>query len=101
MFFVNDIRVEDVIFGHKALNYEEGKWEIEEKDGNEKRVFKPDTETFAAKADALNGFVTEMARPYWKQGDYISGCAVRMDAKYIFDRVNKGVRIHWVDLFLY
>jgi hypothetical protein len=82
-------RLEDVIFGEKALNYEEGKWQLIEG----RPVFMPDSKTVGTDSDSMNDFLTGKGRPTWKQGDYISGCAVRMDSKEIFDRVKKAVSI--------
>jgi hypothetical protein len=82
-------RPENVIFGEKALNYEEGKWKLID----EKPVFMPDSKTVGTNSENMSDFVTSKGRPTWKYCDYISGCAVRMDSKEIFDRVKKGVSI--------
>jgi hypothetical protein len=83
-------RLGDVIFGEKALNYEEGKWEIE----NGKPVFRADVKTVEAQSASMGGFIqnAKLNREDWKLGDYISGCAVRLDAQFIFERVAGHVR---------
>ncbi|KFZ24679.1 hypothetical protein V502_00842 [Pseudogymnoascus sp. VKM F-4520 (FW-2644)] len=76
---------EDVIFGEKALNYEEGKWGIE----NDKPIFLSDVKTLGVDGESMEGFIGQSERKDWKYGDYVSGCAVRMDAEHIFERVRK------------
>ncbi|KAI1388494.1 uncharacterized protein F4822DRAFT_429113 [Hypoxylon trugodes] len=76
---------EDVIFGEKALNYEEGNWKIE----NGAAVFSADAHILKVGGECIEGFVQQAEREDWKYGDFISGCAVRMDAAHILDRVRK------------
>ena len=81
-------RLEDVVFGDRATNYEEGKWKAET-DGQ--LTFLPDTKIFDTKSAAMDGFVEGIRRVNYKYGDYISGCALRMDAQHIMDRVRHQV----------
>jgi hypothetical protein len=46
---------------------------------------------YHTKSDSMKGFVTEQRRDYWKHGDYISSCAVRMDAQATLGRVQNAV----------
>ncbi|CAI6099603.1 unnamed protein product [Clonostachys chloroleuca] len=78
-----NIAIEDVIFGERALNYEEGKWALKD----DKVTFKPDIKVAEVKGTAMDGFIAQANQPLYKYGDYISGSAVRMDASSIFDRV--------------
>ncbi|KAF3400911.1 hypothetical protein DPV78_005758 [Talaromyces pinophilus] len=72
-----NIELEDVIFGEIALNYEEGKWIVLEQ---KTPMFIP------RKVILWHGFLLKR-QSGWKHGDFISGCAVRLDAKSILDCV--------------
>ncbi|KAK4139141.1 nucleoside phosphorylase domain-containing protein [Dichotomopilus funicola] len=78
-----NIAVEDVIFGERALNYEEGKWAMKD----DKLVFMPEVKVSEVKGASMDGFIRQAEQPRYKYGDFVSGCAVRMDASFIFDRV--------------
>ncbi|KAF4427461.1 Phosphorylase superfamily protein, partial [Fusarium austroafricanum] len=78
-----NIRIGDVIFGERALNYEEGKWALQ--DGES--AFKPDVKVVEVRGAAMDGFIAQADQPIYKYGDFVSGSAVRMDASSIFDRV--------------
>ncbi|EXK76430.1 hypothetical protein FOQG_18827 [Fusarium oxysporum f. sp. raphani 54005] len=78
-----NIAVEDVIFGERALNYEEGKWALKD----DQVVFKPDVKVAEVKDAAMGGFIAQADQPLYKYGDFVSGCAIHMDASFIFDRV--------------
>lgn len=43
--------------------------------------------------ECMEGFIQQTEREDWKYGDFVSGCAVRMDAAHIFDRVKKTVNV--------
>lgn len=81
----------NVIFGQCALNYEEGKVHVGE-DGI--ADFKPDAFPLHPKASEtvnLSLFVTGSDQSRYKCGDFASGCAVRLDAQNILDRVARDV----------
>jgi hypothetical protein len=80
-------RLKDVIFGERALNYEEGKWAVEKGE----LIFLPDTKVLDTKSARMDGYVKELERANYKYGDYISGCALRMDAQHIMHRVRLTV----------
>lgn len=84
MFGTDIRRLEDVIFGERALNYEEGKWESAD-------VFAADYNLVKTPGDTLERYVTFSNQRAYKHGDFISGCAVRLDAAHIFDRVKMAV----------
>jgi hypothetical protein len=73
-----------VIFGERALNYEEGKWESAD-------VFAADYNLVKTPGDTLERYVAFSGQRTYKHGDFISGCAVRMDAAHILDRVKMAV----------
>lgn len=76
-----------MIFGERALNYEEGKWKME----NSRPVFSPDAHTLRVSGECMEGFIQQTERQDWKYGDFLSGSAVRMDAAHIFERVKTTV----------
>lgn len=76
-----------MIFGERALNYEEGKWRME----NGTPVFSADAHTLRVSGECMEGFIQQTERQDWKYGDFLSGSAVRMDAAHIFDRVKSTV----------
>jgi hypothetical protein len=55
-------------------------------------VFLADVNTVGAHTESMGGFIAQADRKDWKLGDYISGCAVRLDAGHIFERVKQHVR---------
>lgn len=79
-------RPEDVIFGSRALNYEEGKWTTAE-------TFNADHNICSARGGEVARFIAAKRQEGYKHGDYISGCAVRMDADHIIARVKQAVSI--------
>jgi hypothetical protein len=79
-------RLKDVIFGQKALNYEEGKWTNDSK-------FLPSIETYTEGATDLAGFVRARSTiTRYRYGDFASGSAVRLDAQNILKRIEENVR---------
>lgn len=80
-------RLEDVIFAEIALNYEEGKWIVLE----QKATFLADSYVHTTQSGIMAGFLAGKGQSGWKHGDFISGCAIRLDAKYILDHVSTTV----------
>ncbi|KAK4901881.1 hypothetical protein LTR49_027199 [Elasticomyces elasticus] len=82
----------DVIFGQCALNYEEGKIFVSE-DGvaNFDADALPLSPT-AAENVRLASFLTESDQARYKYGAFASGCAVRLDAQEILDRVAEHIK---------
>ncbi|KAL3247308.1 hypothetical protein ABHI18_012456 [Aspergillus niger] len=82
------INLEDVIFGDTAINYEEGKWVVE----NGHKLFKPSYRTVEQRTVAsIVGFTHSGWDPTYKYGGYISGSAVREDANEIFNILRTNV----------
>ncbi|GAQ47335.1 hypothetical protein G647_01848 [Aspergillus niger] len=82
------IKLEDVIFGDMAINYEEGKWVVEKG----QKLFKPSYRTIECRTVAsIVGFTQSSLEPTYKYGGYISGSAVREDANEIFDLLRTSV----------
>ncbi|KPI43114.1 uncharacterized protein AB675_1807 [Cyphellophora attinorum] len=86
-----DYQLEDVVFGEKAINYEEGKWSLDPE--TKKPVFAADVKTVDAQSSSMGGFLQKYHhRTEWKHGDYISGCSVRLDADAVFKSVRSYLR---------
>ena len=81
--------LEDVVFGEQAMNYEEGKWTV----NNGRTEFMPDVRICKVEGASMAAFIKDANQPIYKCGDFISGCAVRMDAGHIFDRIKSTVRL--------
>jgi hypothetical protein len=82
-------RLKDVIFGDAALNYEEGKWVIE----NGNQLFQPEFSKIETTAGNISSFAENKEEPTYKYGTYVSGSAVRQDADAIFKELGSHVRI--------
>jgi len=84
------IRLKHVIFGDTAINYEEGKWVVE----NDHKLFKPSFRTAEVTVGGISAFA-QRNEPNYKYGGYISGSAVRQDANELFElfrgRVNRDI----------
>ncbi|OJJ78118.1 hypothetical protein ASPBRDRAFT_656341 [Aspergillus brasiliensis CBS 101740] len=84
------IKLEDVIFGDMAINYEEGKWVVEKG----QKLFKPSYRTIERRTVVcIVGFTQSSLEPTYKYGGYISGSAVREDANEIFDLLRTSVSL--------
>lgn len=89
--FADSTRLGDVIFGERALNYEEGKT-VPPSPPETKYGFLPSTNILTTGSERMDGYVTRVNRELYKYGDFISGCALRLDAQEILTRVQKEVR---------
>lgn len=54
-------------------------------------VFSADVHMLRAGGECMEGFIQQAEREDWKYGDFVSGCAVRLDAAHILDRVRQTV----------
>lgn len=84
-------KLEDVIFGEAAINFEEGKWE--NNPSRTEKVFKPDYDVVRTPAGDMQAFAESKDRPQYHYGDYISGSAVRNDASDVFKNIRTNVCI--------
>lgn len=86
----NTTRLEHVVFGETAVNYEEGKFE--EKDGV--KVFSPDYDVVQSPSGDMQAFAQPKTNLRYHYGQYISGSAVREDATAIFEKMRSQVSFH-------
>lgn len=80
-----------MIFGEAAINYEEGKWEKGEGEGE--AVFRPDYDLIRTPTGDMQAFAESSDRPQFHYGDYISGSAVRHDASVVFRQIRANVSL--------
>lgn len=84
-------KTEDVVFCCSSFNYEEGKYIAP--DGASQGVFHPDSHTWQGDSGAQDTIKAIIEREHksndWKVKTMISGCAVRVDAISVFDRVKQ------------
>ncbi|KAJ6007358.1 hypothetical protein N7540_011334 [Penicillium herquei] len=90
----NEANVKDVIFSQWAVNYEEGKYVMRQEEGN--RTFLPSYEPKTSKNSEIAGFTMKSAPSLgYKNGNFASGSAVRLDAQDILTQlehqVNRGI----------
>jgi hypothetical protein len=87
------IRIRDIAFADTAINYEEGKWVVE----HGHKLFKPSYRTIESRTvSSMANFTQGAYEPTYKYGSFISGSAVREDARDLFDLLNRRVSVRYI-----